>query len=596
MAEQIKKRCEIDAQWKWDLTHIFPSDQAWEEARAAALETIKAFAARQGHVAEDPKGTIRAFFALYERFAEIYEYAFLRQETDNSDTVAQGLKSKAMSLAVQMESQSAFLQPELLTLPAAELEALQTAPDMADYSEYIRNLIREKPHILSPEQEKLLAMMGELQQAPDNIFSMLSNVDMTFPDVHMPDGTTSPLRESNLSAYLHDRNQDVRRQGWEGIMSTYGRFGATIAAIYGASVKKDQFNADARHMPSAVEASLFPYEIPLSVYDNLIAAVHESLPSLTDYLKLRRERMGLSELHMYDMYAPLVDNFDMDLPYPEAYQLVLEGLAPLGEDYVAKLKEAYSGGWIDVYPNENKSSGAFSCGDLVRVHPYVLLNHNNNLTSAMTIAHELGHAMHSYFSNTHQPYPKADYSLFVAEVASTCNEALMLRSLQKKFTDPKAQAYLLVDLLEKFRTTVYRQTMFAEFERISHDMAAKGEPLTKDALNAAYYDLNQKYYGGGAVVDRLVENEWMRIPHFYRAFYVFVYATGFCAAMALSQRIMQEGESAVQDYRRFLSAGSSVPPLEALKLAGVDMTSPEPVRNALKIFQETIDQFRALNA
>ena len=596
MAEQIKKRCEIDAQWKWDLTHIFPSDQAWEEARAAALETIKAFAARQGHVAEDPKGTIRAFFALHERFAEIYEYAFLRQETDNSDTVAQGLKSKAMSLAVQLESQSAFLQPELLTLPAAELEALQTAPDMADYSEYIRNLIREKPHILSPEQEKLLAMMGELQQAPDNIFSMLSNVDMTFPDVHMPDGTTSPLRESNLSAYLHDRNQDVRRQGWEGIMSTYGRFGATIAAIYGASVKKDQFNADARHMPSAVEASLFPYEIPLSVYDNLIAAVHESLPSLTDYLKLRRERMGLSELHMYDMYAPLVDNFDMDLPYPEAYQLVLEGLAPLGEDYVAKLKEAYSGGWIDVYPNENKSSGAFSCGDLVRVHPYVLLNHNNNLTSAMTIAHELGHAMHSYFSNTHQPYPKADYSLFVAEVASTCNEALMLRSLQKKFTDPKAQAYLLVDLLEKFRTTVYRQTMFAEFERISHDMAAKGEPLTKDALNAAYYDLNQKYYGGGAVVDRLVENEWMRIPHFYRAFYVFVYATGFCAAMALSQRIMQEGESAVQDYRRFLSAGSSVPPLEALKLAGVDMTSPEPVRNALKIFQETIDQFRALNA
>lgn len=596
MAEQIKKRCEIGAQWKWDLTHIFPSDQAWEEARAAALETIKAFAARQGHVAEDPKGTIRAFFALYERFAEIYEYAFLRQETDNSDTVAQGLKSKAMSLAVQLESQSAFLQPELLTLPAAELEALQTAPDMADYSEYIRNLIREKPHILSPEQEKLLAMMGELQQAPDNIFSMLSNVDMTFPDVHMPDGTTSPLRESNLSAYLHDRNQDVRRQGWEGIMSTYGRFGTTIAAIYGASVKKDQFNADARHMPSAVEASLFPYEIPLSVYDNLIAAVHESLPSLTDYLKLRRERMGLSELHMYDMYAPLVDNFDMHLPYPEAYQLVLEGLAPLGEDYVAKLKEAYSGGWIDVYPNENKSSGAFSCGDLVRVHPYVLLNHNNNLTSAMTIAHELGHAMHSYFSNTHQPYPKADYSLFVAEVASTCNEALMLRSLQKKFTDPKAQAYLLVDLLEKFRTTVYRQTMFAEFERISHDMAAKGEPLTKDALNAAYYDLNQKYYGGGAVVDRLVENEWMRIPHFYRAFYVFVYATGFCAAMALSQRIMQEGESAVQDYRRFLSAGSSVPPLEALKLAGVDMTSPEPVRNALKIFQETIDQFRALNA
>ena len=299
---------------------------------------------------------------------------------------------------------------------------------------------------------------------------------------------------------------------------------------------------------------------------------------------------------MYDMYAPIVEDFNLDVSYPDAFQLVLDAVAPLGEDYVAKLKEAYTGGWIDVYPNQNKSSGAFSSGDLRRVHPYVLLNQTDDLNSAMTLAHELGHAMHSYMSNTHQPYAKAGYSLFVAEVASTCNEALMLRSLQKKFTDPKAQEYLLVDLLEKFRTTVYRQTMFAEFERISHDMAAKGEPLTKDAMNAAYYALNKKYYGGGAVVDQLIENEWMRIPHFYRAFYVYVYATGFCAAMALSQRILTEGESAVADYRKFLSAGSSVPPLEALKLAGVDMSSPEPVRNALKIFKETIDQLKALKA
>ena len=594
MAKQIKKRCEIDAQWKWDLTHIFPSDQAWEEARTAALETIKAFAARQGHVAEDPKGTIRAFFALYERFAEIYEYAFLRQETDNSDTVAQGLKSKAMSLAVQLESQSAFLQPELLTLPAAELEALQTAPDMADYSEYIRNLIREKPHILSPEQEKLLAMMGELQQAPDNIFSMLSNVDMTFPDVHMPDGTTSPLRESNLSAYLHDRNQDVRRQGWEGIMSTYGRFGATIAAIYGASVKKDQFNADARHMPSAVEASLFPYEIPLSVYDNLIAAVHESLPSLTDYLKLRRERMGLSELHMYDMYAPLVDNFDMDLPYPEAYQLVLEGLAPLGEDYVAKLKEAYSGGWIDVYPNENKSSGAFSCGDLVRVHPYVLLNHNNNLTSAMTIAHELGHAMHSYFSNTHQPYPKADYSLFVAEVASTCNEALLIRHLLNRTEETQEKRYLINHFLESFRGTLFRQTMFAEFEDITHKTIESGETLTAEWMCQQYEDLNAQYYGSAVEKDDVIRYEWARIPLFYNAFYVYKYATGYSAATAISKKILTEGKPAAQDYIRFLKTGESDYPIELLKIAGVDMSSPLPVQQAMETFNQLLDEFESL--
>lgn len=596
MAEQVKTRAEIDARWKWDLSHIFKDDQAWEEASARLMEQAQAFAARQGHVAEDPKGAIRAYFDLYENLLEVFDYAFLRLETDNADSTAQALKIKAMGQEVRISALTSFLEPELLTLPETELAALQQASDMSDYSEYIRGLIRQKPHILSPEQEKMLAMMGELQQAPDNIFSMLASVDMTFPDVKMPDGTTAPLSESTLSRFVQSRDQDVRRQGWEGIMSTYARYGATIAAIYGASVKKDQFNADVRHMPSAVEASLFPNEIPLSVYDNLIEAVHESLPSLTEYLNLRRERMGLKELHMYDMYAPLVENFDLDVSYPEAYEMVLEGLKPLGEDYVAKLREAYTGGWIDVYPNQNKSSGAFSSGSLGRVHPYVMLNHNDNLTSAMTIAHELGHAMHSYMSNTHQPVPKADYSLFVAEVASTCNEALMLRSLQKKFTDPKAQAYLLVDLLEKFRTTVYRQTMFAEFERISHDMAAKGEPLTKDALNAAYYALNQKYYGGGAVVDKLVENEWMRIPHFYRAFYVYVYATGFCAAIALSQRILTEGEPAVQDYRRFLSAGSSVPPLEALKMAGVDMTSPEPVRNALKVFQETIDQLKALDA
>ena len=596
MAEQIKKRDEIDAQWKWNLTHIFPSDEAWEAAGAEVMKEVEALAARQGHVAEDPKGVIRAYFALAEKLDEIGGYAFLRQETDNGDSAAQGIKSKAMGMLVKCQTLISFMEPELLTLSEEELIALQNAPDMAEYSEFVRGLIRNKPHTLSPAEEKLLAMMGELKQAPDNIFSMLSSVDMTFPDVTMPDGSKQPLSESTLSNYLHNTNQDVRRQAWEGIMSTYGHFGATIAATYGASVKKDQFEADAHHFPSAVEASMFPNEIPLSVYDNLIAAVNESLPVLTEYLELRKERLGLDELHMYDMYAPIVEDFNLDVSYPDAFQLVLDAVAPLGEDYVAKLKEAYTGGWIDVYPNQNKSSGAFSSGDLRRVHPYVLLNQTDDLNSAMTLAHELGHAMHSFMSNTHQPYAKAGYSLFVAEVASTCNEALMLRSLQKKFTDPKAQEYLLVDLLEKFRTTVYRQTMFAEFERISHDMAAKGEPLTKDAMNAAYYALNKKYYGGGAVVDQLIENEWMRIPHFYRAFYVYVYATGFCAAMALSQRILTEGKSAVADYRKFLSAGSSVPPLEALKLAGVDMSSPEPVRNALKIFKETIDQLKALKA
>ncbi len=594
MADKIRKRSEIPEKYKWRLSDIFADISAWEAACANAEKVIAAFAAYDGKVADDPKSAIRDYFAAYKLLEPIYSYASMLKDSDNGDTTAQTLAQKSFSLLVQFQTASAFLEPELLAMSDEALTALSKEADMADYDTFLQNLILQKPHSLSKDQERLLAMMGEIAGAPDNIYTMLSNVDMKFPDVTMPDGTKAALNDNTYSTFIHSDDREVRRQGFEGMMGTYGAFGNTITGTYSASVKKDQFMADARHFSSARAAAMEPLQIPEEVYDNLIQVIHEYLPVLNDYLSLRKQVLGVDELHMYDLYCPMVKDFKMDMPYEKAFDLVLEGLAPMGEDYLAKLREARDNGWIDVYPNENKTSGAYSNGSLGDVHPYVLLNHNDNLDSAFTIAHELGHSMHSYFSNTNQPFPKADYSLFVAEVASTCNEAVMMRYLLKKLPEKKAQAYLLNHFLEQFRTTCFRQTMFAEFEKISHEMAAKGEPLTRESLSTAYLELNKTYYGSACVVDDVIANEWMRIPHFYRAFYVYVYATGLCAAVSLSEKILAEGESAVKDYRKFLSAGCSVPPIEALKLAGIDMSSPEPIRKAMEVFKATLEQFKAV--
>ena len=588
MAEKILTRAEIPEKYKWNLTHIYPSDEAWQKDYDAVCAEIPAFAAYDGKVAEDPRAAIRAYFSLMEKFMPIYEYAFLRKETDNADPIAQGLKDKASRMYVQGMTVASFLQPELLAMDESVLKEMISDPEMKDYDAFLRDLLRQKAHTLSKDQEKLVAMTGEVMGSPDNIFTALTTADMKLPPVIMPDGTEAELTEGNYSVFIHSSDRDVRRQAFHNLMTTYGNFGNTIAGTYGASVKKDQFMADVYRHPSAVEASLYNNEIPLAVYDNLVSVIHEYIPVLQDYLRLRKSLLNLDELHLYDLYCPMVAGYEMDLPYDKAFDLVLEGLKPMGEDYLAKLREARDSGWIDVFPSVGKSSGAFSSGSLAKVHPYVLLNHNNNLNCAFTIAHELGHSMHSFYSNTNQPFPKADYTLFVAEVASTCNEAIMMRHLLKTFPEKDAQTYLLNHFLEQFRTTCFRQTMFAEFERISHDMAQKGIPLTKQSLSDAYFDLNRTYYGETCFMDEEIACEWMRIPHFYRAFYVYVYATGLCAAVSISERILNEGESAVQDYRKFLSAGSSLPPIEALKLAGIDMSSPEPIRKAMEVFKETV--------
>ena len=588
MAETIRKRADIEDRYKWDLTHIYPSDKAWKKAYDRAMKDIARIAAFDGRVAEDPKGAIRTWQELIDEITPVYDYAFLRKETDNTDSRAQGMKDQAMRLYVTATTAGAFLQPELLAMPEEELRKLMKDPDMKDFDAALRAVLLAKPHTLTKDQERLIAMMGEIAEAPDTIFTSLTEADIHFPPVRMPDGTEQELTEGNYSTFIRSEDRDVRSQAFRNIMNTYGSYGNTIAGTYGASVKKDQFMALSHHYETARQAAMKPLEIPEEVYDNLIGVIHEYLPVLQDYLRLRKKLMGLEELHLYDLYPPMVKGYQMDLPYEKAFDLVLKGLKPMGRDYLAKLREARDGRWIDVYPSIGKSSGAFSDGSLRTVHPYVLLNHNNNLDSAFTIAHELGHSMHSFYSNTAQPSAKSDYSLFVAEVASTCNEAVMQRYLMETLTEPEARAFLLNHWLEQFRTTCFRQTMFAEFEKISHEMAQEGIPLTKDSLSEAYLKLNETYYGETCVIDPEIAWEWMRIPHFYHAFYVYVYATGLCAAVTLSEKILTEGSSAVKAYRKFLSAGCSVPPIEALKLAGIDMASPEPIRRAMEVFKATV--------
>lgn len=594
MAEQEKRRDEIDKRWQWKLEDLYPTLEMWEADFQKAKASVAEFESFKGNVAKNPAKAIKAYFEAHLTLERMYAFAHMHRDEDNANTTFQALTDRAETLSVEAEAAASFLEPELLAMEDSALQSLMKDRSLSDFDVYLRTLIRNKPHTLPAEQEKLLAMTGEMAGAPSNIFSMLTKVDMKFPDIRNEKGEEVALTEAGYGTFIRSSDRRVRKDAFTSLFETYTNFGATIAATYSGSVKGDLFAARARGFETAVEASLFPDEIPISVYDNLISVIHESLPLLNEYISLRKPAMKLDEIHLYDLYTSMVDDYDMKLPYPEAYQMVMEGLSSLGAEYRKVLKGAYEDGWIDVYSSKAKSSGAYSWG-AYGVHPYVLLNHRDDLDSAMTIAHEMGHAMHSYYSNLHQPAPKANYTLFAAEVASTCNEIILMTKLMEHYADNrKALAYLCNHLLEQFRTTVFRQTMFAEFERISHRMAEEGEALTKEALSKAYLTLNQKYYGQHCIVDELIQTEWMRIPHFYRAFYVYKYATGFSAAVFLANRILTEGEPAVKDYYKFLSAGGSLPPIEALKLAGVDMSSPEPIRSAMRVFGQTTERLAKL--
>ena len=594
MAQELKKRGEMDARWQWRLDHIFPTEEAYTQAVEEARKAIEKLGAWKGRVAENPRQAIRDSFDLSQMLDKLAAYALMHKDEDGSDPERQERAARLESLLVAASSAGAFLDPELLALPEETLLSLARDADFSEYSEMLRQLIRQKPHTLPAEQETLLAAAGEVLGAPHDIFSMFNDVDLPLPQVTGEDGKKVQLTHGNYGPMIRSQNRDVRREAFEGMMGTFQKFSATMTAMYAGSVKGDVFRARARHYDSARQASLAPHEIPEAVYDNLLTEVENALPALREYLELRREKLGVSELHLYDLYVPMIGDYEMKLTYPEAFELVCEGLAPLGEEYIRTLREGYSGGWVDVYENKAKRSGAYSWG-CYGVHPFVLLNHTDDLGGAMTLAHELGHSMHTYYSNKTQPFAKANYSLFVAEVASTCNEVLLMRHLMKKHRDdPKAAAFLCNQLLEEFRTTVFRQTMFAAFEKEAHALYEQGGALTADALNKMYYALNEKYYGSACVVDDVIACEWMRIPHFYRNFYVYQYATGFSAAVAIATRILREGESAVRDYKKFLSAGCSVPPIEALRYAGVDMEKPDAVKSALQVFAETVSDLKAL--
>lgn len=594
MAQELKNRNEMDARWQWRLEDIFATEDAYEAAFADVKEKVEAFKRWQGHVAEDPRAAITESYAIMEQVERLAAYAMMHKDEDSGDPVRQGRAAKFGSLMVAASSASAFLDPELLSLPEDTLSALMQDPSFSDYSEMLRGLLRQKPHTLPAEQEALLAAAGEVMNAPHDVFGMFNDVDVPFSDVTMEDGSRGKLTHGNYGPLIRSKNRAIRKEAFEAMMGAYKAFSSTLTAMYAGSVKGDCFRATARHYDSARQASLFPHEIPESVYDNLLAEVEKALPALNEYMGIRKQQLGVDTLHLYDLYVPMIGDFEMKMSFGEACELVCEGLAPLGEDYIEKLREGFKGGWIDVYENKAKRSGAYSWG-CYGVHPYVLLNHTDDLGGAMTLAHELGHALHSYHSDHAQCFAKAGYSLFVAEVASTCNEVLLMHHLMDKYKDDKkAAAFICNQLLEEFRTTVFRQTMFAAFEKEAHEMYEKGEALTAEALCKAYYALNEKYYGGGCEVDQLIDCEWMRIPHFYRNFYVYQYATGFSAAVAIANRILKEGESAVKDYKKFLSAGGSVPPIEALRYAGVDMEKPDAVHDALCVFADTVRQMKAL--
>ena len=593
----IPKRSEVPVEDTWDLSDIFPTEEAWQAEFASLKELPAEIAAFRGKLGASAAGLL-AWFRLQDdlsvRLTKLHGYANCHSDEDTADSHYVDMKSKAMSVVVAISAAAAFATPEIMAIPEETLaDFLKAEPGLEEYRRSLYLIRRSAAHILSPECEALLAAAGEMADAPDNIGSTLRNADMRFPPVKDAQGAERALTNGTLTTLLEDPDPDFRRRVFETYYDRLGEYRNTIAATLDGQFKQLIFHARARHYESTLEAALFGNEIPTEVYLNLIEAVHQNLPAMYRYVALRKKLLGLSELHMYDVYTPIVADAAATIPFAEAKATVLEALAVLGKDYTDLLREGFDNRWIDVYENTGKRSGAYSSG-AARPHPYVLLNHKDNLDTMFTLAHEMGHALHSWHSCRYQPVCTSDYVIFVAEVASTCNEVLLMRHLLGKTSDKKQRAYLINHFLDQFKGTLYRQTMFAEFEREMGRMSEAGEALTADILCEKYLELNRLYFGPDMISDDRIALEWARIPHFFYNYYVFQYATGFSAAVAIADRILAEGESAVRDYKKFLSSGSSTDPIGLLKIAGVDMGSPAPVNDALRLFGEFIDEMEKL--
>ena len=595
--EQELTREQVDARYTWDLTRIFADDGAWEAAFSAVKAQAEAFAALAGTLGagrEAVLAALRAMSALDRSFGDVMTYAMMKLHEDGTQGKYQAMNDRAMTLGSELAQKCAFLTPELLSLEGSELEAMASDPAFADYDVFLRDVLRMKPHTLSVKEEKLLAAASELRALPESASDMLY-IDLDLGTTRGEDGKKTKLTDARLLSFLSSRDRAVRKAAYVGAMKGYERMGNTFAALYAGQVKADLFASRARGYDSPRQMALYPDAVDESVYDSLIDAVHGGIGTLTEYLHIKQRRMGLPKLHLYDLYAEESVEFDVHLDFDEAFGVFLEAVKPLGEDYAADASRALSERWIDVYETKNKRGGAYSCGSAYGTTPYVLLNYKPTYDGLSTLCHEMGHAMHSFYSNRTQPYDKADYTIFVAEVASTCNEILLSEYLRKKHADdPKAQAALINSLLQHFRTTVFRQTMFAEFEHKAHVMAMEGQSLTRESLSEMYVGLNKLYYGSACRVDKEVASEWMRIPHFYSPYYVYKYATGFCAAVALARGILSGDPEKVAAYRRFLTLGGSMKPIEELKAAGVDMSTPQPVCEALDYFAELVMRYREL--
>lgn len=596
MEKKIPVRSEADPKYTWALEDVYANNDVWKADLEKARALPAQLAAYKGHLGDSAQKLLE-FLQLGDGisvlFDSLYGYAQRRSDEDTANSLYQGMTSQAMSAMVAVDAASSFETPELLAIPDDKLEQFyQEEPALETYRLALTRIRSKRAHILSDAEEKLLAAAGEMSQAPDSVYSVFADADLKFPSATDKDGNSHPVTHGTYIPLMHSADRVLRKSAFASLYSVYGQFRNTAAALLSAQVKQLKFYADARKYDSTLQASLDGNYVPTEVYTNLISAVHENMAPMYRYVDLRRKLLGVDELHMYDLYTPIVSDVDINIPYEEAKQTVYDALACMGDDYRAILKEGFDNRWIDVYENVGKCSGAYSAG--LRKHPYVLLNYSGTLDSMFTLAHEMGHAIHSYLSNKHQPVAYSNYSIFVAEVASTCNEALLMQHLLKTTKDKKRRAYLINYFLEQFRTTLYRQTMFAEFELEINRRNERGESLTAESLNALYHELNHQYFGDDIVIDKEIDLEWARIPHFYYDYYVYQYATGYSAAIALSRRILKEGAPAVKDYIHFLSGGCSTDPISLLRGAGVDMASTAPIHDALQLFDELITEMAQL--
>lgn len=593
----LLKREEMNPQFCWNMKDMFPTDEDWVKTYESLNARIEAFVSYRGKLSESPQTMYQIFREkdeISQILEKIYVYANQKYHEDTGNQKYQELSGKADSLSTVLSDTLSFLEPELMDMDEKTIfQYLEEYEPLKLYERMLKEALRQKEHILSAEMEAVLAKAGEMGNSPEQIFMAFNNADIDFGTIQDEDGEEAALTHGRYTNFMESRDRRVRKDAFTKLYQVYEGHKNMLAATFSANLKQSSFFANMRNYPSSLEAGLDGGNIPVSVYEQLIEAVHENLPSMYRYVALRKKLLGVEDLHMYDVYVPMIEGVDKKISYDEAKEIVKKGLAVLGEDYVKLLDEGFNDGWIDVYENQGKRSGAYSWG-AYGIHPYVLLNFSENLNSVFTLAHEMGHAIHSYYSDQKQPYVYAGYRIFVAEVASTCNEALLIHYLIEHATDQKEKAYLINYFLDQFKGTVFRQTMFAEFEKRTHDLMAQEGSVPAQTYCDMYYELNQKYYGPDMAEDPQIAMEWARIPHFYTPFYVYQYATGFAAAIAISQKILKGEPGIVEKYKEFLSGGSSKDPIDLLRICGVDMESPKPVEEALAVFASYVEELEKL--